>query len=85
MLHSVVPTRWALAITPIIGVLLALGAQRAPDLPTGTRRPGAQIRFATATVLLMALLPLLPTPLPATRLDPVPEFVTSGGWRPYVD
>ncbi|WP_328341226.1 hypothetical protein [Micromonospora sp. NBC_00421] len=84
LLHSVVPTRWSLAITPIVGVLLALGTQRARDL--ARRHPAArrQIRFVTTTVLLMALLPLLPTPLPATRLDPVPEFVTSGGWRPYV-
>ncbi|WP_329016216.1 hypothetical protein OG271_10120 [Micromonospora rifamycinica] len=84
LLHSVVPTRWSLAVTPILGVLLALGAQRSRDL--ARRHPAArrQIRFATVTVLLMALLPLLPTPLPTTRLDPVPEFVTSGGWRPYV-
>ncbi|OWV12022.1 hypothetical protein B5D80_03725 [Micromonospora wenchangensis] len=84
LLHSVVPTRWSLAITPIVGVLLALGAQRARDL--ARRHPAArrQIRFATVTVLLMALVPLLPTPLPATRLDPVPQFVTGGDWRPYV-
>ncbi|MFJ6199872.1 hypothetical protein [Micromonospora sp. NPDC092111] len=83
LLHSVVPTRWSLAITPIVGVLLALGAHRAREL--AHRHPSArrQIRFGTVTVLLMALLPLLPTPLPATRLDPVPVFVTSGDWRPY--
>ncbi|WP_243706409.1 hypothetical protein [Micromonospora sp. KC721] len=84
LLHSVVPTRWSLAITPIIGVLLALGAERVRRLvrehPTA-RRP---LRFATVTVLAMALLPLLPTPLPAYRPDPVPAFVTSGAWRPYV-
>ncbi|WP_433388686.1 hypothetical protein [Micromonospora sp. KLBMP9576] len=84
LLHSVVPTRWALAITPIVGVLLAYGADRARVL--AARHPGArpQIRFATATVLAMALLPILPTPLPTTRLDPVPAFVTAGAWRPYV-
>ena len=32
----------------------------------------------------MALLPIVPTPLPVARLDPVPTFVTSGAWRPYV-
>ncbi|TDC25543.1 DUF2029 domain-containing protein [Micromonospora sp. 15K316] len=84
ILHSVVPTRWALALTPIIGLLLALGAECARQL--AVRHPVArpQIRFATVTVLAMALLPLVPTPLPATRLDPVPTFVTSGAWRPYV-
>ncbi len=32
----------------------------------------------------MALVPLLPTPLPTKRLEPTPEFVTSGAWRPYL-
>ncbi|MEU2612583.1 hypothetical protein ABZ570_13545 [Micromonospora sp. NPDC007271] len=84
ILHSVVPTRWSLALTPIVGILLALGAEHTRVL--SRRHPGArrQIRFATATVLAMALLPLLPTPLPAVRLDPIPAFVTSGAWRPYV-
>ncbi|MGR6322703.1 hypothetical protein Q2K19_12025 [Micromonospora soli] len=84
ILHSVVPTRWSLALTPIIGILLALGADHARRL--ARRHPAArpQIRFATATVLTMALLPILPTPLPAVRLEPTPAFVTSGAWRPYL-
>jgi hypothetical protein len=84
ILHSVVPTRWALAITPIIGVLLALGAERARTLARQHPAARPQIRLATVTALAMALLPILPTPLPSTRLDPTPDFVTSGAWRPYV-
>ncbi|MFG2051677.1 hypothetical protein ACGFIW_30115 [Micromonospora sp. NPDC048935] len=84
ILHSVVPTRWALAITPIIGLLLAYGAERARALADSHPAARGQIRFVTATVLTMALLPIVPTPLPVTRLDPVPTFVTSGAWRPYV-
>ncbi|WP_233563518.1 hypothetical protein [Micromonospora musae] len=84
ILHSVVPTRWALALTPIIGLLLALGAERARQLAVRHSRARPRIRFWTVTVLAMALLPLLPTPLPATHRDPVPTFVTSGAWRPYV-
>ncbi|MER7333477.1 MULTISPECIES: hypothetical protein [unclassified Micromonospora] len=83
ILHSVVPTRWALAITPIVGVLLAYGAEHVRVLAARHPRARPQIRFAAATVLAMALLPILPTPLPTTRLDPVPAFVTSGAWRPY--
>ncbi|MFV2102311.1 hypothetical protein [Micromonospora sp. LOL_024] len=84
LLHSVVPTRWALAITPIIGLLLAYGAERIRELAAShpDRRP--QVRFATVTVLAMALVPVLPTPLPTKRLEPTPEFVTSGAWRPYL-
>ncbi|MCX4469368.1 hypothetical protein OOK41_03385 [Micromonospora sp. NBC_01655] len=84
ILHSVVPTRWALATVPVVGVLLALGAERARRLAREHPAARPQIRFATATVLTMALLPAFPTPLPSVRLDPVPEFVTSGAWRPYV-
>ncbi|MFG2061974.1 hypothetical protein ACGFIK_11190 [Micromonospora sp. NPDC048871] len=84
VLHSVVPTRWALAITPIIGVLLAYGAARAHELATRYPARRSQIRFATVTVLAMALVPVLPTPLPTKRLEPTPEFVTSGAWRPYL-
>ncbi|GIJ79014.1 hypothetical protein SAMN05443287_10726 [Micromonospora phaseoli] len=84
LLHSVVPTRWALAITPIIGLLLAYGAARVRELATDYPDRRSQIRFATATVLAMALVPVLPTPLPTKRLEPTPEFVTSGAWRPYL-
>nr|WP_320069039.1 hypothetical protein [Micromonospora sp. RTGN7] len=84
ILHSVVPTRWALATVPVVGVLLALGAERARRLAQEHPAARSQIRFATATMLIMALLPAFPTPLPSARLDPVPEFVTSGAWRPYV-
>ncbi|MGW0213273.1 hypothetical protein ACWDXH_02660 [Micromonospora chokoriensis] len=84
ILHSVVPTRWALAITPIIGLLLAYGAERARELAAAHPAARSQIRFVTATVLVMALLPIVPTPLPVAHLDPVPTFVTSGAWRQYV-
>ncbi|GGO07701.1 hypothetical protein [Micromonospora parathelypteridis] len=84
ILHSVVPTRWALAITPIIGLLLAYGAERARELASSHPAAKGQIRFVAATVLTMALLPIVPTPLPVTHLNPVPTFVTSGAWRPYV-
>ncbi|MFI7574285.1 hypothetical protein [Micromonospora sp. NPDC049497] len=84
VLHSVVPTRWALAITPVVGLLLAYAAERVRRLAVRHPRARPQIRFATVTVLAMALVPLLPTPLPAVRLDPTPAFVTSGAWRPYV-
>ncbi|MEW1585132.1 hypothetical protein AB0283_06745 [Micromonospora vinacea] len=84
ILHSVVPTRWALAITPIIGLLLAYGAERARELAGAHPVARGQVRFVTATVLTMALLPIGPTPLPVAHLDPVPTFVTSGAWRPYV-
>ncbi|WP_373307375.1 hypothetical protein [Micromonospora lutea] len=84
ILHSVVPTRWALAITPIIGLLLAYGAEKVRELAARYPDRRSQIRFATVTGLAMALVPVLPTPLPTKRLEPTPGFVTSGAWRPYL-
>ncbi|MEH1017271.1 hypothetical protein V6U90_29785 [Micromonospora sp. CPCC 206060] len=84
ILHSVVPTRWALAITPVVGLLLAYGVQHVVDL--GDRYPDArpQLRLATGTVLAMALLPIAPTPLPSAPIPSTPEFVSSGAWREYL-
>ncbi|MFK3982450.1 hypothetical protein ACI2K4_18990 [Micromonospora sp. NPDC050397] len=125
LLDSAVPTRWALAIVPIIGLLLALGCARAAELARGhpaaadpvarvsdarvsdarvndarvndarvndarvndAHVPGHDrtgVRFATGTVLVMALLPITPLPVPVERLPPTPAFVTAGTWRQYV-
>ncbi|MFY1705001.1 hypothetical protein ACN28G_25330 [Micromonospora sp. WMMA1923] len=84
VLHSVVPTRWSLAITPIVGVLLALGAERVRQLAREHPQQRRPIRTVTALVLAMALVPILPTPLPTTRIEPTPQFVTAGAWRPYL-
>lgn len=85
LLNSVVPTRWALAITPIVGLLLAFGCEQASRLARQHPSAVGQIRFATATVLAMALIPIAPTTLPTRRLTPTPDFITSGAWRHYVD
>jgi hypothetical protein len=85
VLNSAVPTRWAMAIAPVIGIVLALGCQKAYDLtrtqPTA-RRP---VRIAMIVAVVMALVPLAPTPLPTMQMAQVPRFVTSGEWHRYVD
>jgi hypothetical protein len=73
LFNSVVPTRLALVVTPVIGVLLALVLQGA-----------AAQRLAWAVAVGVALIPLVPTPLPAVDRPPVPHFFTSGTWRGYV-
>ena len=85
VLNSAVPTRWAMAIAPIVGIVLALGCQRAAD--TMRTQPAARgpVRVAMITAVAMALVPLIPRPLATVQMDPVPEFVTSGAWRAYVD
>ena len=70
--NAALPARFALAVTPVIGILLAWAWDALP-----WRR-----RYVAA--LAVALLPLVPLPLLTSVREPVPTFVTSGQWRPYV-
>jgi len=85
VLNSAVPTRWAMAIAPVVGIVLAIGCQRAVDLVRTQPSARGPVRVAMITAVAMALVPLVPTPLRTTPMAPVPQFVTSGQWRQYVD
>ncbi|MEV0899627.1 hypothetical protein [Actinoplanes sp. NPDC049802] len=85
VLDSAVPTRWAMAIAPIVGIVLAFGCQRAADMMRAQPASRGPVRVAMITAVAMALVPLIPRPMATVRMDPVPEFVTSGAWRDYVD
>ncbi|MGK5679792.1 hypothetical protein [Actinoplanes sp. URMC 104] len=85
VLNSAVPTRWAMAIAPVVGILLALGVQRAIDLVRAQPAARGPVRVAMITAVAMALVPLAPVQLRTAPMAPVPEFVTSGAWKQYVD
>jgi hypothetical protein len=85
VLNSAVPTRWALAIAPVVGIVLALGCQRAIDMVRMQPSARGPVRVAMITAVAMALVPLVPTPVRSAPMAPVPQFVTSGQWRQYVD
>lgn len=72
------PSRYALMAIPMIGLLLALAANRIGRLPR------AWPRVAGSLVLSAALLPILPTPLETRPTPAVPEFITGAGWREYL-
>jgi hypothetical protein len=80
VLSSAVPTRWALAVTPVVGLLLALGVAAAQDILAAPA-----FRAVAAAALVVALLPIAPTALPATKLSGTPEFVSAGTWTRYAD
>jgi hypothetical protein len=71
LFDSVVPTRLALVVTPLIGLLLAL-------LLTAPRR------LLWAFAAFVALFPLIPTPQPAIGRDPLPAVFANGDWRQYM-
>ncbi|MFI5846069.1 hypothetical protein ACIA8K_40835 [Catenuloplanes sp. NPDC051500] len=85
ILNSVVPTRWALAVAPVLAILLALGVQRANGLVLDRPRAVIPVRLVTTAVLSLALIPLFPTPLLTQPMVPTPAFITNGTWRDYVD
>ncbi|MGW0433147.1 hypothetical protein ACWDV4_11490 [Micromonospora sp. NPDC003197] len=49
-----------------------------------TAREGVPVRLLWTGAVLAVLLPLVPTPIRADPVWPVPEFVASGQWRSYV-
>ena len=76
---SVVPTRFGLALIPVIAILLAFSVSAAATASQ------AWLRYGWTLVLAAALLPIAPTPVLVGRAPPVPAFFTSGQWRQYVD
>jgi hypothetical protein len=70
-------TRFAMVTATLAGVLLALAADRIGAFPH--RR-----RVAFWVGLTVALVPILPKPLPVVAADPLPSFIADGTWRSYV-
>lgn len=81
LLDAVVPTRFGLITTVVVGVLLALAVDRAWSM----ERVDRQVRrIAVISALALVLVPLVPMPLKVTSRPAVPHFITSGHWRPFV-
>ncbi|WP_244295694.1 hypothetical protein [Micromonospora orduensis] len=81
LLDAVVPTRFGLITSVVIGLLLALAVERAWALRPADRRT---VRTLTAAGLAFALLPIAPMPLRMVSRPPVPDFITADRWREYV-
>jgi hypothetical protein len=100
LFDSVVPTRLALVVTPVIGCLLAIAVTRyaatarataaaalARDDDPDTPAPGAEarlVRMMGVLLLAIVLVPLTPTPLPAFPRPFVPAFFTTDMYRHYI-
>ncbi|HYN28950.1 MAG TPA: glycosyl transferase [Dermatophilaceae bacterium] len=91
VLGNVLPTRFALVAVPPLAALLALGVHAAGQVPLA--RQGALSRrwvqvasgWAAAAAAVLALLPLVPTPLVTAERPLVPAFFATGAWRGFVD
>ncbi|MEU4399510.1 hypothetical protein [Micromonospora orduensis] len=99
LVEMMMPTRLTLVVAAAVGVLLALTwdaasrqgrpaeAPRVPAQRTGEPTVAPRRRWLRPVgyaAVALAVLPLLPRPLPAQQVEPPPHFITAGGWRPYV-
>lgn len=79
---AIVVARFALITTVALGILLAVAADRL--VFTGDVVRSMPVRLVVGGLLVAALVPIVPTPLPASPRPAIPTFVTSGQWRQYV-
>lgn len=75
--NSALPTRYALALLPLIGVILAYALDKA----LATR---GILRYAVPIAVFAALVPMAPKQLETTSRLPVPLFISSGDWHQCV-
>ncbi len=78
LFESVIESRVAMICAPVLGILVALGVD-------GVRTsPDRLARTLGLTAVGLALLPIVPTPMPVRERPDVPAFITEGTWRRYV-
>ncbi|GHJ52408.1 glycosyl transferase [Nonomuraea sp. TT08I-71] len=80
VINAALPSRLALVVAPVIGLLLAYAVDTLRAEPP--RHRSSQLAWAIG--FAAALLPLLPTPLLTSVREPIPAFITSGAWQRYV-
>jgi hypothetical protein len=93
LFDSVVPTRLALVVTPVIGCMLAIAASRFDEavrrrtsltVEGETAAEGMVVRLLGVIVLAMVLGPLTPTPLPVFPRPYVPPFFTTAMYKDHI-
>jgi dolichyl-phosphate beta-glucosyltransferase len=79
LFESVIESRVAMICAPVLGVLLALAADR---LLVASRK--RVHRFVGLAAVGAALVPILPTPYPVRERPEIPAFIMEGLYRPYL-
>ncbi|WP_157239624.1 hypothetical protein [Catenuloplanes japonicus] len=77
VVDAALPMRFALALIPVIAVVIVRGVQH------GLTRPGLT-PFVVTALVVAAILPLTPRPLDTGDRPPLPLFIADGHWRECV-
>ncbi|MFY1636047.1 hypothetical protein ACN27F_22685 [Solwaraspora sp. WMMB335] len=80
VVDGALPMRFALAVIPLVATILVLAVDQA--LRTRWRR--RPVRLLIPAAVVVALLPVVPAPLPGVDRAPLPEFIAAGHWRECV-
>jgi hypothetical protein len=83
VIDGALPSRFALAMIPLIGLLLAIALDAAVNMRGGSVTVG-RVRLLVPLAMVVALVPIAPKPLPTVHRQPVPRFITEGQWRTCV-
>ncbi|MFC4108797.1 hypothetical protein ACFOX0_23040 [Micromonospora zhanjiangensis] len=78
VVDGALPMRFALAVLPLLATVLVVAVERA------RQAPGSLASAVVPVVVVVALLPIFPAPLPTTDRSAVPEFISAGHWRDCV-
>ncbi|WP_082772190.1 hypothetical protein [Actinoplanes sp. TFC3] len=84
VLGLLTPSRLTFAVAGVFALMVALIFDAAAAVPD---RRNLLVKAASVTaglLVIAALVPLIPKPLPAVEDPRPPLFITSGAWRPYV-
>nr|WP_199435124.1 glycosyl transferase [Qaidamihabitans albus] len=85
LFDSVLESRFALGCVPAIGILLAMGTERALRLGGNVPEWRLTWRVVWFGALVLALVPIAPTELRVGERDVAPAFFTGGLWRDHIE
>lgn len=80
LFEAALPGRFALVVIGVVGIVLALAADRLLSEPL----PAPRVHTVWAAGFAVALLPLIPLPLITAPRPAEPAFIADGRWRAYV-
>jgi hypothetical protein len=83
LVNNMYASRWNYAVIACVAVMLALACDRVPTMSVPASP--VPVRRLWYLALAVALVPLVPKPMPVKTAPVIPAFIASGEWRHYVD